>query len=97
MHYHWPGLVPATAICPTRGPMLSPETLEEYRKMTVAERLSMTFAMMRDAGKYLTAGPPDVVDRRFELIRRQNAERTYNMLVGLSRTRTSHDESVRGS
>jgi hypothetical protein len=66
--------------------MLSEETLEEYRKMTMAERLSLTFAMMRDAGKHLTAGPPDVVDRRFELIRRQNDERTRNILVGLART-----------
>jgi hypothetical protein len=54
--------------------------------MTMADRLSLTFAMMRDAGKYLTAGPPDVIDRRFELIPRQNDERTRNILIGLART-----------
>jgi hypothetical protein len=74
--------------------MLSVETLEEYRKMTIAQRLSMTLAMMRDAAKYLTAGPADVVDRRFELIRRQNDERTRNMLTGLARASMSDGKPV---
>lgn len=76
--------------------MLSDESLEEYRKMTVAERLSLTFAMMRDAGEYLTSGPADIVDRRFELIRRQNDQRTRNMLIGLARTRIQHGKSAPG-
>jgi len=74
--------------------VLSEETLEEYRKMSIAERLSMTFAMMRDAGKYLTAGSPEVVDRRFELIRRQNDERTQNILTGLARAATRDGKPI---
>jgi len=67
--------------------MLSQETIESYRRMTPNERLALTFEMMRDAAKYMAAGPPAVVDRRFELIRRQNDERTANILAGIQRAR----------
>ena len=77
--------------------MLSAKTLEEYRKMTPSERLAMTFAMMRDAGKYLTAGPEDLVDRRFELIRRQNDQRTLNMLVGLAKSAVKDGKPLSGA
>jgi hypothetical protein len=66
--------------------MLSDETIERYRRMTPGERLALTLEMMREAGEYLTAGPPEVVERRFELIRRENDERTRNMLIAMSRT-----------
>jgi len=65
--------------------MLSQETIETYRRMTPSERLALTFEMMRDAAPHLVTGPPEVVDRRFELIRRQNEERTANMLAGMLR------------
>jgi hypothetical protein len=67
--------------------MLSQETLEEYQRMTPGERLSMTFKMMRDAAQFLKNGPPDALDRKFEIIRRENDARTRNMLQGLARTR----------
>lgn len=67
--------------------MLSRESLEEYRRMTNAERLRLTLQMMREATPALLRGPPEVVDRRFELLRRQNDERNRRMLTAIARTR----------
>ena len=69
--------------------MLSRETLEQYRRMTPGERLELTLDMIRENMPYLLQGPPDVVDRRFELLRRQNDERNRRMLEGIARSRTS--------
>jgi hypothetical protein len=68
-------------------PMLSPETLEDYRRMTASQRLRLTLEMIRDATPYLFQGTPEQVDRRFELLRRQNDERNLRMLTGIARTR----------
>jgi hypothetical protein len=65
--------------------MLSDETLELYRRMTVEERLSLTLRMIRENTPALFAGPPDVVACRFELLRRQNDERNRRMLEGIAR------------
>ena len=67
--------------------MLSEETLEEYRRMTPGQRLTMTLKMMRDAAHFLKNGPPDVLDRKFELIRRENDARTENMRHGLAQAK----------
>ena len=67
--------------------MLSRETLESYRRMTPGERLRLTLEMIREATPYLLRGTPDEVDRRFELLRRQNDERTRRMLEGIARTK----------
>ena len=67
--------------------MLSRETLEEYRKMTSGERLRLTLQMIREATPALLQGPPDVVDRRFELLHRENNLRNRRMLEGIARTR----------
>ena len=67
--------------------MLSRETLEMYRRMTPGERLSLTLEMIRENTPYLLKGPPDVVERRFELLRRENNLRNENMLRGIARTR----------
>ena len=67
--------------------MLSEETLERYRCMTPAERLKLTLQMIRDATPFLLQGTPEQVDRRFELLRRQNDERNRRMLTGIARTR----------
>jgi hypothetical protein len=67
--------------------MLSPETLERYRRMTPGERLELTFRLMEDAEPYLFVGTPEQVDRKFELLRRQNDERNRRMLEGLSRSK----------
>lgn len=67
--------------------MLSDETLERYRRMTVAERWKLTFQMIREEIPYLLKGPPEIVARRFERLRQENDERNRNMLEGLSRLR----------
>jgi len=67
--------------------MLSRETLEQYRRMTSSERLRLTLEMIREATPFLLKGTPEQVDRRFELLRRQNDERNHRMLEGIARTR----------
>lgn len=67
--------------------MLSPETLEQYRRMTASQRLELTLRMIHDETPFLTSGRPEVVNRRFELLRRQNDERNVNMLTAIARTR----------
>ena len=64
--------------------MLSRETLEAYRRMTNAERMALTMQMIAENMPFLLRGRPEVVDRRFELLRRQNDERTTNMLLGMA-------------
>ncbi len=73
--------------------MLSRETLEAYRRMTPGERLSLTMQAMRESMPYLLAGPPEVVDRRFELIRRENDARNRAMLEHLAKAEGWHGES----
>ncbi len=64
--------------------MLSRETLERYRRMTNAERMKLTIQMIEENTPYLLKGPPEVVARRFELLRRQNDERTQRMVEGMA-------------
>ena len=67
--------------------MLHPETLGAYRRMTPSERLKLTLEMTRENLRRLVAGPPEIVARRFEVLRLQNDERNLNMLTGIARTR----------
>ncbi len=67
--------------------MLSRETLEEYRRMTDSQRLQLTLQMIRESTPALLEGSPEVVERRFELLRRQNDDRNLRMLTGIARTR----------
>ncbi len=69
--------------------MLHPETLEAYRRMTPSERLKLTLDMTRENFRRLLAGPPDIVARRFEVLRQQNDERNRRMLTAIARTRES--------
>lgn len=71
--------------------MLSRQTREEYRRMTVSERLRLVLEMIREATPYLLQGTPEQIDRRFELLRLQNDERNRRMLEGIARTRNAHD------
>ena len=68
--------------------MMSRETGERYRAMTAAQRLRLTLEMMREATPFLLRGRDEQVDRRFELLRRQNDLRNLRMLEGAARTRT---------
>ena len=67
--------------------MLSPETLEYYRRMSIPERIKLALRMMDEGMSYLLEGSPDVVKRRFELLRRENDARNVNMLTSIARTR----------
>lgn len=71
--------------------MLSRETLDAYRRMTPGERLALTWQAMRESLPYLLKGPPEVVDRRFELIRRENDERNRAMLTRLAEAERRHE------
>jgi hypothetical protein len=71
--------------------MLSAETLERYRQMSDGDRLRLTLELIRENTPYLLEGPPEVVRRRFELLRRENDLRNQRMLEGIARTRTSHE------
>ena len=72
--------------------MLSPETLDRYRRMTSGERLALAFRLTDEATPYLFAGTPEQVKRRFELLRRQNNERNQRILAGIARTRRRDEE-----
>lgn len=50
-----------------------------------AERLKLTLEMIRESTPALFQGPPEVVARRFELLRRQNDERNRRMLEVIAR------------
>jgi hypothetical protein len=64
--------------------MLSQEQLAAYRRMTPGERLALTFEMINWSFPQLLCGPADVVDRRFQLLNRQNEERTRSLLEALA-------------
>jgi hypothetical protein len=69
--------------------MRSLQTVEELRRLPVAERLRIALQMMREATPDLLRGTPEQVSRRFELLRRQNDERNRRILEGLARARRS--------
>lgn len=69
--------------------MLSQETLEAYRRMTGAERFSISMDLTREGFKYLLKGTPEQVARKFELLRKENDERNRRMLEGIARTKSS--------
>ena len=68
--------------------MLSPETLETYRRMTPGERLKLTFSLMEGMDRALLSGTPEQVSRKFELLRRENDLRNQNTLTALARTKS---------
>lgn len=73
--------------------MLSKETLEAYRRMTPNQRLALSIQAMRESMAHLLAGPPEIVDRKFELIRRENDARNRAMLERLAAAEQRREES----
>lgn len=65
--------------------MLSPETIAEYRRLTPGQRLEFSFAMIRENTPYLLRGRAEVVERRFELLQRENDRRNEGILRGMAR------------
>ncbi len=70
--------------------MLSSETLETYRRMTPGERLRLTFDLMQGIETILLSGMTEQIDRKFELMRKENELRNRNMLTAIARTGSSH-------
>jgi len=64
--------------------MLSRETLERYRRMTTGQRLKLVLQSIDENEPYLLKGRPDVVNRRFQLLERENLGRNENILKGLA-------------
>lgn len=64
--------------------MLSPETLESYRRMTPGERLRLTFELQKSNERFLLMGTPEQVLRKFELLNKQNDERNEAMLTAIA-------------
>ena len=73
--------------------MMSRETREQWRRLTLSQRLKIVLQMMDEAVPSLLAGPPEQVARRFELLRRQNDERNRRMLDGIARSKAFHERS----
>ena len=67
--------------------MLSAETLEAYRRMTPGERLALTLRMTEESTPWLLFGTPEQVNRKFELLQRENDERNHRMLEAIARTK----------
>jgi hypothetical protein len=64
---------------------MSREAAEANRRLTPSERLKITLQMIEESIPFLLQGTPEEVDRRFELLRRENDIRNQNMLAGLAR------------
>jgi len=64
--------------------MLSPETLELYRKMTPSQRLELTFSMMEESQPWLLCGSAEQVARKIERIDQDNQNRNRALLTQLS-------------
>jgi hypothetical protein len=71
--------------------MLSPESLERYRQMSLSERLALVLRMIDEETPYLLAGKSEVVDRRFELLRRENDLRNQAMLTALAKAKEADE------
>lgn len=69
--------------------MLSNEQLEQYRRMTPSERLSLSLKMLREQWPALMSGDKEQVDRKFDLINRQNDQRNEALLAGMARLKKS--------
>ncbi len=69
--------------------MLSQETLEQYRRMTPSDRLAQTIQSMEGIERALLSGTAQQVDRKFELLRRENDLRNTNMLTAIAKSRGS--------
>ncbi len=71
--------------------MQSRESLEHYRQMPLSERVSLVLQMIRDETPFLLAGAPEVVDRRFELLQRENDLRNKALLDALHKAKAPHE------
>jgi hypothetical protein len=71
--------------------MLSQGQLDAYRAMSPSERLALSLRMTEENWRALTSGPAERVDRRFELLNRENDARNRNLLAAFARLRDAND------
>lgn len=66
--------------------MLTQQARDAYSQLTPGERLALTLQTMSDSLPHLRVGPPEVVDLRLELIRRENAasQRAHSAQEGVT-------------
>ena len=69
--------------------MLSPETLESYRRMTPSQRLELTLSMTGESEPYLLAGTQEQVARKFQRINDENDKRNLAMLTQLAHSQSA--------
>lgn len=65
--------------------MLSKLQLQQYRNMTPGERISLSLEMTEEQWPKMMSGPPEVIDRRFELINRENDIRNRKLLAAFAK------------
>lgn len=76
--------------------MLSKEKLKQYQDMSVSQRMRLVLDMCRRSTPFLLIGTPDHIERKFQLIKRENDLRNENMLRAIAKTRSSkHDKHGR--
>ena len=68
--------------------MHSAETIAAYRRMTPGQRLELSLQMTEEQLPELVQGPPEVVQRRFTMLQRENDLRNHNMRAAMARTRS---------
>jgi hypothetical protein len=66
--------------------MLSQQSVSHYLSLTPGERLKITLEACRRHEPCLLIGEPDHVDRKFELIRRENEARNANLIAAFKRS-----------
>jgi len=66
--------------------MLSPEQLETYRLLSPSERIALSLKMTSDQWPAMIRGTPNQIDRRFELLNRENDLRNQNILEKLAKS-----------
>ena len=73
--------------------MLHPETLQRYRQMSLDEKMTLTIQLMRENGRRFWSAPPEVIEKRLEIIRKQNDDRNRRLLEAFARSRAMEAET----
>lgn len=71
--------------------MLSPETLESYRRMSPSQRLRLTMDLSRSAWSALSEGIEQIVARRFLRLEQENDYRNRMICEALRRSEERHE------
>ncbi len=71
--------------------LLSPEQLEEYRRMTPGERIALSLKMTAEQWPAMMSGTKEQIDRRFELLNRENDLGNANILAAFARLKEQEE------